>query len=190
MSCYATKMNFIHIPKNAGTSVLRWIGETYLKFHDYKSCHYSASKMAELHPDAKMSFAIVRNPWDRMVSMYRYAIERSDLTNQRYNKKITNKEPTFEEFVKEFRSYESIYWYDPSTPQSAWLDARVDYILRYERLDSDFKIIQDLVGNHEPLGRYNTTHRVHYTHYYNDQLINMVGDYFSEDVDRFEYDYR
>ena len=57
---------FVHIPKNAGTSICRY-------FNYLATYHETIYDFKETFPDKYNSykkFAIVRNPYDRMVSWY------------------------------------------------------------------------------------------------------------------------
>ncbi len=58
---------FIHIPKNAGTSLM-------MSFGNEKSTHITASQISELIDIKKyFVFSIVRNPIERFISLYNYA---------------------------------------------------------------------------------------------------------------------
>ena len=63
--------SFVHIPKTAGTTVEMALGRTM-------SCHQTAVEhLAERSAEELQipSFAVVRNPFDRLVSMYKYQLE-------------------------------------------------------------------------------------------------------------------
>jgi hypothetical protein len=67
------KIIFIHVPKNAGTSLLSL--EDFA-FEDRDSSHRPASEMRRIFPALWVNYSkysIVRNPWDRFVSNFEYA---------------------------------------------------------------------------------------------------------------------
>jgi hypothetical protein len=188
MSCYVGGTTFVHIPKNAGTSIIKWLKEATNEYPiQYKSQHYSASQMFTRHPETNFSFSIIRNPWDRMVSIYQFAIDKREHLKGRYDKEMIGT-PTFKEFLHGMIGVNSIYWYTITTPQSDWLDADVDLILRYENLERDIKELQSNYNYYEPLSQENSSKRLK-INYYDDESINMVGEIFSKDVKRFGYDY-
>lgn len=60
---------FIHVPKTAGTSIAAALGR--------RKCSHGTSRdyrtLLGRSYDEMFSFAFVRNPWDRFMSLYRYA---------------------------------------------------------------------------------------------------------------------
>jgi chondroitin 4-sulfotransferase 11 len=68
---YSEKHNilFVHIPKNAGTSIINSLEMTNTE-------HYPLSVLQGYMDketfDNAIKIAVIRNPWERMVSYYRY----------------------------------------------------------------------------------------------------------------------
>ena len=71
---------FVHIPKNAGTS----ISAVLMPFADGQSAalpdttHETVPALLSRHPELAgyFKFAFVRNPWERLVSLFFYAKQR------------------------------------------------------------------------------------------------------------------
>lgn len=106
MSIYSLKKKllFIHVPKNAGTSVraslnkavpdmvsfddsyVQWRKETNARREPAYANHFPYWRIQQLILEAKLdvplrdmtSFMVVRNPWERMVSLYRHRLRKLD----------------------------------------------------------------------------------------------------------------
>lgn len=161
MICHHHRCLFVHIPKNAGQSVeqvfvkllgLSWetraplllrhndrpeLGPpklAHLKWWEYVEHKY----LTQAQFDEYFKFAVVRNPWARIVSMYKYF---------GFHHRIG-----FSDFVvKEFRSriWSEFQWF--VGPQSDFIcdnDGRlmVDFVGRVEELQSDFNQVCLRIG--------------------------------------------
>ena len=108
------KSIFIHIPKTAGTSILKslggWAGD-HCSYREYLQA--SPTKFKEY-----FKFCFVRNPYDRLVSTYNYlkygGNKTSDLIMQR---RIQNEYDTFDKFVRNFLNHDVIYRVNLLKPQ-------------------------------------------------------------------------
>lgn len=83
---------FIHISKNAGTSMVRSVGE-YI-FHPGQ--HTAASWVA-VHGQLAPMFAVIRNPYDRVVSEYCFRKQRYDRGDQTGH--LANLDKSFEQWT-------------------------------------------------------------------------------------------
>jgi Sulfotransferase family len=195
---------FCHVPKNAGQSIV----SALTRAGGYRRAPY---QMVEKDPEMRwrngecrrlreqippeqwngsFKFAFVRNPWDRLVSSWKFTRERGmhDLA--------------FEQFVTALPSLDgqqpldaleravSIHWH--TMPQTDHLVIEgvlaVDLIGRLESLDRHWQEICGRIGCPAiPLARRNTTVRGDYRSYYSDRTARMAFERFWKDIEMFGY---
>jgi hypothetical protein len=133
--------------------------------------------------EAYFKFGFVRNPWDRIVSLY----ERKEGLQMR-NKM------TFEEFV-EWIQYSSSTCRHP-VPHRYQLDWFVDphgnvladFIGRFEKLQEDWAFVAQKLGINEQLPhKRSNPKKKHYTEYYTNRTRQIIGDKFRVDIEYFNY---
>jgi hypothetical protein len=184
---YSEKHNvlFIHIPKNAGTSILN-----SLEIKNAK--HYPLSVLQGYMDketfDNAIKIAVVRNPWERMVSYYRY-------------RQLKNQDP--KDFPFSYWLRNGAIQYNMGNfdmmPQCKWLNnvdsldmpECIDYIFNYDLLDSQWKEFCEIEKiNAKPLKTLNTTGTYQLERYYKmiDDVI-LVGHYFRTDVANFDFEF-
>ena len=175
-------MIFVNIPKTAGVSISRWLAENvngqYLGKPIEANKHMIFRKVAEKY-NPEFTFSVVRNPWDRLVSGFHY-----------YNKKRSPsvRGKTFETFVRSKKLGKlgkNQYHY----LQDAMGDIGVDYVIRFENLDEDFKKIQDMLDCHIPLTKSNSTAHTNYTNYYTKETRDIVKEIYAADIKEFGYSF-
>jgi hypothetical protein len=130
-------------------------------------------------------FGFVRNPWDRVVSLY----ERKEALELR-------RKMSFEQFVDwiQYSSATCVH----SSPHRYQLDWFVDpngtvladFIGRFERLEQDWKIVANKLGVSErlPHSRPNPRERS-YTEYYNHKTRAIIAEKFKVDIEHFGYQF-
>jgi len=139
------------------------------------------------------SFALVRNPWDRMVSLYH--LRRDTLHD-------LPPEVTFREYILKFNSPCYGDWCSPFARPMYYLAAHewvsdgtgqviVSYVGRYETRDRDLATIGRRIGFPELGGslRLNCAPRshAHYSRFYDDDTREVVARVFRRDVELFDY---
>ena len=98
---------FIHIPKAAGTSIAN---EIYGK----RNGHLTASQVVKIlgkdEFNRKFSFSISRNPYDRLVSSYFYAVQGGSIDGGITNSSMykTNEFSDFSSFVKNWLVFQDL----------------------------------------------------------------------------------
>lgn len=175
------KLAFIHIPKNAGNSISRWLIENCSAIGTVDR-HPSLSTMHELW-DIALSFSTVRNPWARMVSGYFYI--KNSKVGWRHNGILHESDlPDWNTFIMEME-YFSQSWFSTLTNQVDW--GTTDYVFKVENLDTDFKMIQDMYECSKPLDFLNSYQHDNYMSYYNTAQKDRVAQIFERDINTFSY---
>jgi|APGre2960657423_1045063.scaffolds.fasta_scaffold43219_3 hypothetical protein len=178
-------ITFIHIPKTAGVSINR-----YLRLQNeitYISNAHAFS--SEIENPAPITFTVVRNPWDRVVSMYVFIKLHIPqiIFIQLYTPVLIPKD--FNDFVLNIMKISNFGGKKISTPQVRWIEPGVTHLLRFENLEKDFKTIQDIFQCYEPLGMLNKIEHDHYRTYYNDETQQVIAEMFKEDIEAFGYEF-
>lgn len=186
---------FIHVPKAAGTSISHALYGRSLG-------HFKATQIRSWCPkefSSLFKFAIVRNPWDRAVSAYKFALKGSTETAgmRRPEQYRIPQFRTFDAFVNEWLSERDLtkadFVFQPQHPFV--LDAKgnllVDYLGKVESLNEDLSRITELTGVRLAVPELNRVAEPgSYRQYYTDHsLINKVGEIYRLDVSAFDYDF-
>lgn len=142
---HKNKCIFIHIPKNAGSSVLASFDDTggrkHAKWYDF----YEANDYAY---QRYHKFAIVREPLARLYSAYSYAIaggnqSAMDLALKQQIEQDCN---DFVSFIHDVLSYDFVMQQPLFLPQYLYifdrqLNCSIDTILMYENLAAEWKLL-------------------------------------------------
>ena len=172
---YKQQILFVHIPKNAGSSISAWLDDYGAQHVD--NIRHSSLQDSKLDLSKFYTFCVVRNPWDRMISLYSYAL------------KVSNQQPIeFIDWLKKNYKF-SKHWYSISTPQVDWIKTEPNLIIKYENLEKDFKYIQQKLNSQKPLPVINVSKRQHYSLYYDNWSRDFVADLYAKDIEKFNYNF-
>jgi hypothetical protein len=193
----ANNFLFIHVPKTGGNSIQKvlvpfsddymvWgdpnskerfgIKSTVLDIEKHSTLEHYRSQLDPTKFERYFKFTCVRNPWDRCVS-YFFSPHRG----------IVEWSPeSFAVFIQTtidpHRHYLAL---EPEDPDPF---ARLDMVLTYENLKSDFSTLCNRIGiGDQTLPHINASKRNHYRTYYNDYLKELVAVKFAEEIARFNY---
>ena len=196
-------ITFIRIPKNASTSLYTFFGdentirneyidsdnERYMNIFESSHCEidYAVDILGEEILDNPV-LSVVRNPFDRLVSMYFFA-RKYDL-GKIYDIDIS----TFDDFVEGFYRYKDDKNFFHAIPQCDYIKSECPNltVIRFESLEDDLtRFIEDNELNFDitKLEKLNSTEHTHYGDYYSDTSKGIVEDMWGMDLDRFSYDY-
>lgn len=187
---------FIHIPKAAGTSINEALYGQFMGHVRAMDIRRWGSRSLKALP----SFAITRNPWDRLVSAYRFVrvsygiggrIQAGMHRPEQY--RIPQFE-TFERFVTEWLAQRDITRLDGVfQPQALFVCDQldriiVDHIGRMEDLTPTISLLSEHLGRPPNIGRSNRSgEEVDYRDYYTPELAILVRDIYARDIEIFGY---
>ena len=203
---------FIHIPKTAGTSISRALSPyvTERKLHKSRdsvlSGHITLRELRakkELQLD-KFTFAFVRNPWERMQSLYHYTIKHGKRRGPGTEPRKWHKDiPRYEDMglnrwiIKEMNPWINRYtsWHHNRPhnkkkilQQVDWIDGEIDFVGRFETLQEDFNTVCDKINIPQSvLSHKMTTEHIHYTDEYNEKAKKKIARLFASDIKQFNY---
>ena len=196
---------YMRTSKCASTTISDWL------MKNARSSGCGTNKEWLYWMDWKRSFVVIRNPFDRVVSSYRYFIkkreltsimEREDYTFSEYvDKLITtfNVEPKFLEMrdgifkkgglIKKHRmNVLRIHTIQLTHP--FYLADKFEDILRFENLQEDWSRLLSKynIPNIKPLGDLNRSNSdIQYRDYYDDTTIDKVANFYKHDLKIFNY---
>ena len=187
---------FIHIPRAAGTSINHAL---YGRFMG----HVRASDIRRWAPSdvkALPSFAVTRNPWDRLVSAYRFA-RRGHGVGGKLQAGLWRPEQyripqfdTFERFVTDWLAERDVRTLDGIfQPQHMFVcdsvgNVLVDHIGRLDDLRPTLEFIRHHIGTAPRVDQSNRSgERLDYKQFYAPKLTKIIAHIYREDIERFGY---
>jgi hypothetical protein len=209
------KFLFIHVPKTGGNSLqnvlIQYSEDRIVTVADYQDgverfevrnekyditkhsplSRYKAVLEAEVYREL-FKFAVMRNPWERMISSY-FSPHRGKVEWRREDFiRLTQKvEPlryyiTLEPFMARLARKLRL----PAKAESKRLDRDIDFLMRFENLGEDFQKVCKRIGiPYTPLPRRNRSERSHYSHYYDEELKELVCSKFIEEIEFGGYEF-
>jgi len=226
MSVYSLEkmLVFLHIPKNAGTSIRANLKEAIFDLQDFDTIynqwrqrtgskrdsayanHFPYWRIQRLIRDERLHlpiydmkvFAVVRNPWERMVSLYRHRVRKLELTHEG--------KPRQTEADKDMvrRGFDNWLLHTPNegdrvlttTAQIRWCcnadsDIITHKIFKIENLRDEYRPYMNSLGiiehglNNLNVGFGSKDYRV----MYNDKTKAHVEKWFKADIEEFGYEF-
>lgn len=169
---------FIEVPKTASTSVRKVLGQPGTPHLDILQIR------DEVPPEifeSYFKFGFVRNPWDRVVSLYQ--------------RKKVHGQATFADFVHWIRNASDTCRYPREHEnQLDWFtdengEVIVDYIGKFETLAEDWSKIRRRIGCESKLPHANAKPHKYYSSYYTPELVEVIRRKFRTDIEYFDYSF-
>lgn len=202
------RFGFIHVQKNAGISISKVISDNVDDAQRVVSRHarvrdvvptLGADEWKDLY-----TFAVVRNPWDRLVSWYSMITQRSPRYDPFFWKRprlwryAVNNSHDFKSFIKNCdavvmdRGVEKSFAFDQlSYIEEVEGKIGVKYVARFENISDDLSHIwQTLNINMSEPPRLNASRRQRdYRSHFDDETAEIVARRFKRDIEEFGYSF-
>lgn len=199
---------FIHISKNAGTSIILSAADNIVV-----AGHKLASQCVASHGRDSPLFAVIRNPYDRVISEYRFRRRRyeagernshllimdhffEDWVLATYRDGVFRTRSFFEQTGFEYHRQnmvdDTLIWF---VSQCRWLcddsgQNLAEDVLRYETLESDWSRFTKKFGFECALQHLNASSvRPGSRERYSKQTRDLIYEYYRDDFDAFGYPY-
>lgn len=205
---------FIHVPKTGGNSIQSILADysedqlTATKEHQdgverfkIQNKTYNLKKHSKLSRYKKLldadlyqqlfKFATIRNPWDKMISHYFSPHRGTDKWDREEFVLLVNNAATLQDYVTlpSFRDRLEKHFGLPARPRP--LDRDIDCLIRFENLNDDFNKACKKIGLPDvpALPVRNRSTRKHYSRYYDDELRDIVGKKFMNEIEYGDYEF-
>jgi hypothetical protein len=163
------KVNFIHIPKTAGTTIEKYIGTATLE-EGWQNCYDSPQhRFASEYPKNNyFTFTVVRNPYDRIISEYHWRNVDEDVNDFVERAIYTADNPEWDRHI---------------LPQSNFVDVDGVKVFKYENINALFTILTGLISY--PIPR--ATPKIYEKYILNTSSVELINEFYNEDFKRFSY---
>ncbi|MDY7110332.1 MAG: sulfotransferase family 2 domain-containing protein [Planctomycetota bacterium] len=175
---------FIHINKSGGTSIERALSLAF----EHRTALEKIEQIGRRRWDRRFTFAVVRNPWDRVVSQFHFRISENQTD-------LATNPIEFKEWVRRaYGEQDPAYLVPPKMfiPQLDWITDEdgtvlVDFVGRFENLKRDFEEVCRRLGKQVELPHLKATKRRPYQEYYDEETAELIRAWYQKDIDRFGY---
>ena len=179
---HSRELLFLHIARTGGTSIETALVENDWWYIEAPTKHLSA-KQARLYYGEKIwntytKFSVVRNPWDRVISMWS--------TKWWHPTRESREECSMEFFIQNLKphpneTYNSLHYHEI-------LNEEMDFVLRFENLQHDFsKMLISTGRDNISLPHMEKREHDHYRNIYSEKASQMVRKLFDKDISTFGY---
>ncbi|WP_137166284.1 sulfotransferase family 2 domain-containing protein [Salinimonas lutimaris] len=181
---------FIHITKTAGISLATGLAgalPTHARAWQIRII------VGEKAFNEAFKFAIVRNPWDRLYSSYKYIRQGGwNDYDKWYRDKYGLADVSFEDFVLKRLNPAMLDDHLHFWPQSVFVYDKqgrllVDHLGRFENLADEYRFLQTKFANSSDLEHLNSSAKNSYMDVYTPEMVEKVASLYHQDITNFGY---
>ncbi|WP_428029105.1 sulfotransferase family 2 domain-containing protein [Ancylobacter sp.] len=201
MISHQHKAILVHIQKTGGTSITSLFGES----RTLPEKHFSARELRERYGcaywDSYFKFAVVRNPWDRLISWWamidaRRPAWQSGVPQGSFHAHVLDRARTFDEFlvncsgeISDRDGSKSIFRNQIDYLVGEDGKLMVDLVCRFERLRDDFEEVKNRTGITGALPTVNVSRHANYRTYYTPETRELVAREYARDIAFFGFEF-
>ena len=151
-------------------------------------------KLSKKETKEFFKFTLVRNPFERVVSLYRNKIEKKDdkfFQFKWYLLGFIGAEISFSKFVSKIAQIDDKYAEDHIVSQYRIIDrcsGGIDFIGKLENIDEDLSEVFDRQDIPKMKTQVNTTGKYDYRSYYDKETADLIFERYKEDIVRYGYE--
>jgi len=201
---------FVDIPRTSSSSIRAELGKEFGALHGKSNLlekEFSTSQVVKDHMPAKMmleaigrdlwqklfTFSFVRNPWDRVLSMYFYRIRKKHFTEDfKFKDYVLELERHLTRHRSDLFLYHGHYFSNSDYILDQDNKPLVTFIGKYENREHDIENIKKEIGV-KTIGELwiqaSSPESRHYSRYYDDDTKNIVNKLYSNDIQMFGYQF-
>lgn len=183
------KFIYVHIPKCAGTSIIKMFRAEWDRA---VPDHSTLDEIYNISPSARSyyTFTVIRDPWDRMASLYSYILRGSESARKYQHKYGVY---SFEDFIQNLKVLRSTF--EPKTTYMSACDYigdnKLDKVINIQNLEEGMLDLADTLNLKLP--RVLTENRSSFTDkfksQYTQEMVEIVADVYSDDITKFNFKY-
>jgi len=190
---------YVHVPRT-GMAMKKIISDWLKPNFDVSDAdpwmidHPHLGMVKEHYPYAK-TMSVVRNPWQRIYSLYR-KVSTEGYWLDWNNQTVLDLKP-INEWVADYCNPEVEFnfprWFTRFTNQIDFIrvnDEHVDFVCKAENLEQDFKKIKEYLKCDIPLPDISEYDHWEFKNYFNDRSIKLIAKLHERDIDTFKYSLR
>lgn len=188
---------YLHIPRTAGSVIENIFEEKQIQRYTYfsngKQKKFAINQQHALSCEAKqlykkewnsyLKFTFVRNPWDRMVSLF-FHLKKVKLLEE--NIKFNN---FINIFIDKTNKSLNERHKNMGLPSTEWITNSLDFIGEFENFVKDFAKLQEIIKLKKDIKIPHLNKTIHkpYTEYYSNRTKEIIETLFSKDIELFKY---